>query len=62
MGEKNDERELVIFLELLMPHVIQVQTLTQLLLEKRIFTKKEYLVKKKQVREGYEGSSQTGDE
>ena len=57
MTEKTDERELVIFLELLMPHVVQVQTLTQLLLEKGIFTKEEYLVKRKQVQEDYEGKS-----
>ena len=62
MTEKTDERELVIFLELLMPHVIQVQTLTQLLLEKGIFTKEEYLVKRKQVQEDYDGKLRTGAE
>ena len=60
MTEKTDERELVIFLELLMPHVIQVQTLTQLLLEKGIFTEEEYLMKRKQVKEDYERKLQTG--
>jgi hypothetical protein len=62
MTEKTDERELVIFLELLMPHVIQVQTLTQLLLEKGIFTKEEYLGKRRKVQEDYEGKLGTGGE
>lgn len=62
MTEKIDERELVIFLELLMPHVIQAQTLTQLLLEKGIFTKEEYLGKRKQVQEDYERKLRTDGE
>ena len=62
MTEKADERELVIFLELLMPHVIQAQTVTQLLLEKGIFTKEEYLGKRKQVQEDYERKLRTDGE
>ena len=62
MTEKTDERELVIFLELLMPHVIQAQTVTQLLLEKGIFTKEEYLGKRKQVQEDYERKLRTDGE
>ena len=62
MTEKTDERELVIFLELLMPHVIQTQTVTQLLLEKGIFTKEEYLGKRKQVQEDYERKLRTDGE
>lgn len=62
MTEKTDERELVIFLELLMPHVIQAQTRTQLLLEKGIFTKEEYLGKRKQVQEDYERKLRTDGE
>ena len=62
MTEKTDERELVIFLELLMPYVIQTQTLTQLLLEKGIFTKEEYLEKQKQVQEDYERKLRTDGE
>lgn len=62
MTEKTDERELVIFLELLMPHVIQTQTVTQLLIEKGIFTKEEYLGKRKQVQEDYERKLKTDGE
>ena len=62
MTEKTDERELVIFLELLMPHVIQTQAVTQLLLEKGIFTKEEYLWKRKQVQEDYERKLRTDGE
>ena len=62
MTERTDERELVVFLELLLPHVIQTQTVTQLLLEKGIFTKEEYLGKRKQVQEDYERKLRTDGE
>ena len=54
MDEKPDDKQLVIFLELLMPHVIQLNTITQLLIEKGIITKEEFSAKKNLVQNNYE--------
>ena len=49
MAEKLDEKELVSFEELLMANVIQVDALSQLLIEKGIITEQEFYTKLKQV-------------
>jgi hypothetical protein len=54
MEERLDEKELVILLELLMPHIIHLNTITELLFEKGIFTRKEFSAKRKQVQKQYE--------
>jgi hypothetical protein len=54
MEERLDEKELVILLELLMPHIIHLNTITELLFEKGIFTREEFSAKKKQVQQQYE--------
>ena len=54
MDEKPDDKQLVIFLELLMPHVIQLNTITQLLIEKGIITKEEFSAKRNLVQDNYE--------
>jgi AmiR/NasT family two-component response regulator len=53
MAEKLDEKELVSFRELLMSNTIQVDTVTQLLMEKRVFTEDEFYAKLKEVADGY---------
>ena len=45
MAEKLDEKELVSFEELLMANVIQVDALSQLLIEKGIITELEFFTK-----------------
>ena len=40
-----DDKKLVLFLELLMPYIIHLNTVTELLLEKGIFTRKGFLPK-----------------
>ena len=54
MAEKLNEKELVSFKELLMTNTIQVDTVTQLLIEKGIFTEEELYTKLKQVQGDYE--------
>ena len=54
MAEKLDSDELVSFKELLIANSVQVDTLTQLLIEKGIFTKEEFFAKLKQVQMEYE--------
>ena len=54
MEDRVDEKELVLFLELLMPHIIHLNTVTELLLEKGIFTRKEFSTKRKRVQQQYE--------
>lgn len=49
MAEKVDEKELVTYEELLMSNVIQLNAVTQLLVEKRVFTEEEFFSKLKQV-------------
>ena len=57
MEERLDEKELVILLELLMPHIIHLNTTTELLFEKGIFTRKEFSTKRKHVQQQYEHTS-----
>ena len=54
MAEKLNEKELVSFKELLMTNTIQVDAVTQLLIEKGIFTEEELYTKLKQVQGEYE--------
>ena len=60
MTERLDEKELVVFLELLMPNVIELRTVTQLLIEKGVFSKEEFFVKRRQVQSEYERGSEAG--
>ena len=53
MAEKLDPKELVSFKELLMANSIQVDTLTQLLIEKGFITNEEFFPKLKQVQMDY---------
>ena len=53
MAEHLDPNELVSFKELLMAYSIQVDTLTQLLIEKGIFTNEEFFIKLKEVQMEY---------
>jgi hypothetical protein len=54
MGEKLDEKELVNFEELLMANVIQVDALSQLLIEKGIISEQEFFTKLKEVQYEWE--------
>ena len=54
MVAKLDERELVRFKELLMANSIQVDALSQLLIEKGIFSEQEFFTKLKMVQMEYE--------
>ncbi len=54
MAEKLDEKELVSFEKLLRANTIQVDTVTQLLIEKGIFSEQELFTKLKQVQYEYE--------
>jgi hypothetical protein len=54
MAKKLNPFELVSFKELLMANSIQVDTLTQLLIDKRIITYNEFLTKLKQVQTDYQ--------
>ncbi|MHC4153173.1 MAG: hypothetical protein ACYSSP_13905 [Planctomycetota bacterium] len=53
MAEKLDEKELVSFKELLMSNTIQVDAVTQLLMEKRVFTEDEFYAKLEEVGDVY---------
>ena len=53
MAEKLDPSELVSFKELLMANSIQVDAITQLLIEKGVFTKEEFFDMLKQVQMDY---------
>ncbi len=53
MTEKLDDKDLVTFEELLIANTIQVDTLSQLLVEKGIFTEEEFFIKLKQVQTEY---------
>ena len=57
MAEKLDSKELVTFKELLIANSIQVDTLTQLLVEKGIFTEQEFFSKLKQVQSQYQSNT-----
>ena len=54
MAEKLDPKELVSFKELLMANSIQIDALTQLLIEKGIITNEEFFAKLKQVQCEYQ--------
>jgi len=54
MAEKLDSNELVSFRELLMANSIQVDTVTQLLIEKGFFTKEEFFAMLRQVQADYQ--------
>lgn len=49
MAEKLDNKELVGFKELLMTNTVQVDAVTQLLMEKGVFTEDEFYAKLKKV-------------
>jgi hypothetical protein len=53
MAEKMDEKEIVNLQELLMSQLIQLDAVTQLLIEKGIITNKEFANKLKQVQGDY---------
>ena len=54
MAEKLDEKELVSFKEFMIAHSIQVDAVTQLLIEKGIITEEEFYTKLAQVQHDYE--------
>jgi len=54
MAEKLDQKDLVSYEELLMANVIQVDALSQLLIEKGLITEKEFYTRLKQVQAEYE--------
>ncbi len=54
MGEILDDRELVSFKEMLMANSIQVDALSQLLIEKGVITEQEFFTKFKMVQVEYE--------
>ncbi|MFC1532663.1 hypothetical protein ACFL7M_04775 [Thermodesulfobacteriota bacterium] len=54
MAEKLDDKELVTFIELLMANSIQVDTLSQLLIEKGLISEEEFFIKLKQVQAEYQ--------
>jgi len=54
MAEKLDEKEVVSSEELLMAQMIQLDAVSELLIEKGIITNKEFVAKLKQVQYEYE--------
>ena len=54
MAEKLDDKELVSFEELLRANSIQVDALSQLLMEKGLITEQEFYIKLKQVQGEWE--------
>jgi len=54
MAEKLDEKEVVSFKEALMGQMIQLDAVTQLLIEKGVITDEEFVAKLKQVQHEYE--------
>ena len=59
MAEQLDPKELVSFRELLMANSIQVDALSQLLIEKGFITEQEFFTKLKQVQHDYESKSRS---
>ncbi len=57
MAEKLDVKELVTFKEMLMANSIQVDALTQLLIEKGLITEEEFYSKLKEVQAEYQEKS-----
>ena len=60
MAKKLDKKDITTFEELLMVNVIQLDTVTQLLVEKGIFTQEEFFTKLRKVQ--YEWESKKGTE
>ena len=58
MAKKLDKKEIATFEDLLMVNVIQLDTVTQLLVEKGIFTQEEFFTKLRKVQ--YEWESKKG--
>jgi hypothetical protein len=54
MAQKLDDKEVVSFEELLMANVIQMDAISQLLIEKGIITEQEFFSKLKQVQAEWE--------
>jgi hypothetical protein len=54
MPEKLDPQQTIDFKELLIAEMIEIDTITQLLIEKGIITQQEYLSKLKHVQHEYE--------
>ena len=59
MAEKMAEKELVDFKELLISQMIQLDAVTQLLIEKGIITEQEFFAKLKQVQADYQKKGET---
>jgi len=59
MAKKLDDNDTVSFTELLMANSIQVDTLSQLLIEKGIISKEEFFLKLKQVQAEYDAKKST---
>ena len=59
MARKLDDKELVTFKEMLIANSIQVDTLSQLLIEKGIITEQEFFVKLKEVQYEWESKRAT---
>ena len=59
MARRLDEKELVSFEELLRANMIQVDALSQLLIEKGLITEQEFYTKLKQVQHDYESKRGT---
>jgi hypothetical protein len=59
MAKKLDDNDIVSFTELLMANSIQVDTLSQLLIEKGIISKEEFFIKLKQVQAEYDAKKST---
>ena len=59
MAEKLDEKELVDFKEFIIAHSIQVDALSQLLIEKGLITEQEFFTKLKQVQGEWENKRGT---
>jgi len=59
MAKKLDDKDIVSFTELLMANSIQVDTLSQLLIEKGIISKEEFFLKLKQVQAVYDAKKST---
>jgi hypothetical protein len=60
MAQKLDEKELVAFKELLMSNTIQVDAVTQLLMEKGVFTEDEFYAKLEEVAYEYKEKLRKG--
>jgi hypothetical protein len=54
MAEKLDSKELARFQEILLANSIMIETLTQLLMEKGIFSNEEFFTKLKNVKADYQ--------